>query len=112
MFLCDELVSLRSLRRRPWDGWKRGRKSSRQLSTIPPSPPMGDSEPDRIASRMRCDMNQADLRVTPSVRWSWLLRNALLAAGDQVEGLQPLASGTWLFSKMVPTVTRNWLRQA
>ena len=37
-------------------------------STIAPAPPIGASEPSRIASRMRWPMNQAVFRVTPRVR--------------------------------------------
>jgi Region found in RelA / SpoT proteins len=42
-------------------------------STISPAPPMGSIPTTRMASRMRCAMNHAVLRVTPKVRESWLL---------------------------------------
>ena len=46
-----------------------------------------------IASRMRCERCHAVRRATPSVRWSWSGRDALLALAHEVDRNEPLAEG-------------------
>jgi hypothetical protein len=73
---------------------------------------MGDaSEPDRIASRIRCDMNQADLRVTPMVRESWLLDMPFLEEAIIKMATSQSRILIWLDSKIVPILTVNGFRQ-
>jgi len=88
-------------------------KVSSDSTIAPPLPPIGgDSGPLRIASRIRCDMNQADFRVTPSMRCSWLLEMPFFEAHSSAIACSHIRIGIWLSSKMVPTFTVKGLRQS
>src|SRR6266436_4323795 len=65
-----------------------------------------------MASRMRCDMNHADLRVIPSERCSWFEEIPFLLLATRKIACSQTFIGMWLSSKMLPTLTVNGLRQS
>jgi hypothetical protein len=57
--------------------------------------------PERIASQMRCDMNQAGLTVTPKIRCSWLLEIPISLSAIRYIACSQEFIETWLLSKIV-----------
>lgn len=67
--------------------------------------------PSRIAPRIRWLRNQAVLKVTPSLRWSWRMLMPFWEELSRNKAASHLCSGTWLDANAGPLVTPNSFRQ-